>query len=501
MRRASLGNRWHQVVAVVTVILLPIGAYGVYRYATKFPDEIQIAGGPEAGLYKKLATDIAERLNELAEETGEKRAVGESADLGPAQVVDSAGSISNLRMLRERKVHFALYQPGAIDVVDESEKEAASIAFVANLYMQPAHLFVRKDLNLQSDSLFEGLKGKRVAMGITDSGDYAMSQIILEHLGLNKDEVTVMFKEEDEENYYQAVLKAFENDTLDAAIITIGEEADVFEDLVKLGKCEILGIPNCTALTRERVYLTKHTIPAGRYGFGPHARPQTDIETVASGAQLLTRTDVPPHLVQAITRIVLNKDFARENHLKELFEDQGFAFANRKPEYPVHPGALQVYGPEFDIHLFESWEAAYSLAASGFIMAFVAFRWLRNRQIRKREHKLDRYIRALLKIEQRQMPLDSSVTSNEEEVLKLQELLDEVTALRQEALGEFTAHELQEDRASDCFISMCHGLSSKINAKLSRQRLDLMLAQLLSSKRDGTPSRTGSDATAAAKST
>ena len=67
------------------------------------------------------------------------------------------------------------------------------------------------------------------------------------------------------------------------------------------------------------------------------------------------------------------------------------------------------------------------------IMAFVALRWLRNRQIRKREHKLDRYIRALLDIEQRQMPLDNRDAANDEEVAKLQELLDEVTVLRQEA--------------------------------------------------------------------
>ena len=309
--------------------------------------------------------------------------------------------------------------------------------------------------------------------------------VILEHLGLEKKggEDGIAVQEYDAENYYEHVLQRFESGELDAAIITIGEEADIFEKLVKTGNCEIWGIPNCTALTREHVYLTKHTIPAGRYGSGANLSPVEDIETVASGAQLLTRTDVPSNLVRTVTRIVLDKDFARENHLKELFDDSGHSFARQKPEFPVHEGALQVYGPEFDIHVFETWDAAYSLAASGIIMAFVTFRWLRHRQILKREHKLDRYIRALLDIEQRQMPLDNSIPANEEEVAKLQVLLDEVTALRQEALGEFTAHELQDDRASDCFISMCHGLSNKINAKLSRQRLDLTLAKWTSDER------------------
>ena len=342
MRSASSGYSWYTVVAVVAVILAPIVTYGVYRYATRFPDEIRIAGGQVAGLYKKLAADIAKRLNILSDETHRTR-------VGGATVCESSGSLDNFHQLKKGKVDFAFYQPG---VADESEEEAGGIAFVANLYMQPTHLFVRKDLNLQSDRLFEGLKGKRVAIGIPESGDYAMSNVILEHLGLKKEEhlglkngeelydVEVMFNgpEYDEKNYYKAVHDGFENATLDAAIITIGEVADVFEDLVKLGTCEIVAIPNCTALTREHVYLTEHTIPAGRYGVAPNAMPLTDIETVASGAQLLTRTDVPPHLVKTVTRIVLDKDFAREHHLKELFEDQGHAFARQKPEFPVHQG-------------------------------------------------------------------------------------------------------------------------------------------------------------------
>ena len=36
----------------------------------------------------------------------------------------------------------------------------------------------------------------------------------------------------------------------------------------------------------------------------------------------------------------------------------------------------------------------------------------------------------------------------------------------------FSAHELREDSAADCFIGMCHALSNKVNAKLSRQRMD-----------------------------
>ena len=45
-------------------------------------------------------------------------------------------------------------------------------------------------------------------------------------------------------------------------------------------------------------------------------------------------------------------------------------------------------------------------------------------------------------------------------------------------MKEFTAHQLNEDRGPDCFAGMCHALSEKINAKISRLRLDKKFDEL-----------------------
>ena len=148
-----------------------------------------------------------------------------------------------------------------------------------------------------------------------------------------------------------------------------------------------------------------------------------------------------------------------------------------KPDFPLHDGARSVYEPEFDIQLLETWEAAYSLAASGFILALFGFRWYSTRREKQNEHKIDRYIRDLLNIERRQM-LDHDVASVDQ-LQRYQKLLDQVTELRQEALREFTAHELTEDRGTECFINLCHALSNKINAKLNRQSTELMMQELM----------------------
>ena len=93
------------------------------------------------------------------------------------------------------------------------------------------------------------------------------------------------------------------------------------------------------------------------------------------------------------------------------------------------------------------------------------------------DHHLDKYVRRLLDIEQEQVDLDEGGTDGDE-TLKLEELLDEVTGLRREALISFSANELRDDAGVECFLMLSSSLSEKINAKLTRQRLCSQIALL-----------------------
>ena len=167
--------------------------------------------------------------------------------------------------------------------------------------------------------------------------------------------------------------------------------------------------------------------------------------------------------------------------MQELFRD-GQQFARHKPEFAIHPGALEFYEPELqpilNSNFVEAMEGMRSFLVSILIAGYLLYRWIRDRRLKGNEHRLDQYIHKLLDIEQRQLALDENPASEDEshhcsdEIKQLQHLLDEVTHLRQEALREFSAHQLGEDRATDCFLAMCHSLSDKINAKLTRQRFD-----------------------------
>jgi TRAP transporter TAXI family solute receptor len=443
-------KKWVKIVAITVLILLPIISGAIYRKSAHilykrlvYPAEIKVATGSEKGRYHPVSNTLVKEIND--------------SDLGVhAEGLLSDGSLDNLRRLRDGEVHFALYQPDTAKMLAPAEVDSFShIAFVANLYSQPVHLIVRRGAGIERPA---DLRGKTVQLGTMTSGDYAMSLMLLEHFGLTEEDLTPRHLD-----YPQTAL-GFADGTLDAAMITVGVHADIFGEVLASGTCTLLPIPNREALTWNRVAISKFRIPKGLYG----KEPSQDIETVALGAQLITRDDVPDGLVKEVTSLVLAEDHLKKNNLRELFLDP--EFARERPGFTIHPGARSYYDPEMDIHIFEALDAMYSLVASILIAAFLLIRALRKRRALSKEHRLDRYMHNLLKIEQEQVSLDSSRSSDDMDVL--QTLLDEVTNLRQEALKELTAHELNEEPAANSFLEMCHALSEKINSKMSRQRMD-----------------------------
>jgi len=445
-----------KIAAIVALLALPYAVRQIYCVMTAHPKEIIIATGPTLGQYAPLCnalrTEIQDRLQIRVEP------------------MSTQGSLENLHLLQRGEVDFAPYQPGTAEIIEPGVKgpNPREIRFVANLYRQVAHLVVRRGVSIQTPA---DLRGKRINLGLKDSGDHAMSRVLLEYYGIDETEPTFTMKS------YPEVIDGFKDGTLDGALITVGIDADIFKELLGSRLCEVKPLPNGEALARRKLYISPYTIPAGLYGDGV---PKEDVPTVAIGAQLLTRSDVDANLTEQITKLVLDRHFIVQNNLWELYNG-GEDFAQENPEFPVHRGAAHAYNPELrpvlDPNFVEAAEGARSFIVSFLIACFLSVRWFLGWCERRREHRLDQYIQRLMKIERQQIPLDSNV--DPEAIGRLEGLLDEVTYLRQEALGEVTAHQLNDDRAADSFVQMCHALSNKINSKLSRQRLDGRMQQLI----------------------
>ncbi len=130
---------------------------------------------------------------------------------------------------------------------------------------------------------------------------------------------------------------------------------------------------------------------------------------------------------------------------------------------------------------FEATEGLPPFVVSILVAGWLTIRWWRQTRERQQEHRLSRCIQSLLDIERRQMDLTTRQTPATT-ARHCQLLLDEVTKLRQEALRELTAHDLNDDRRDRVCQEYCHALSSdKINAKLTRQQFDAVCGNWLNS--------------------
>ena len=453
-----MNRKWITVCLLGLLICIPlsqlvIGMVGMNR-------TIIIAGGPEHGLYRPLALSLQKALTRLGRKS---------------EVRTTEGTLENLKLVAEGKADFALFQPGAYEGLKRFEPELLQgesrridatgleqVAFVANLYSQPLHIAVREGSGIES---LMDLKGKRVNLGVKLSGDYPMARMLMDTLKIEVEERHTNMT-------YTEIVDAFDKGELDAAIITVGMQAEVFRALAKSGKIRFLSIPNNEALAAMELQLTPFSVPRGVYQFEGNPVPLDTIQTVATGAHLITNSELESSLVERVTQEILSSTFQRENRLQELF-DHGKSFANSKPFFPVHEGAKWAYDPEtrtiLDPDIIEMWENMRSFIVSLLAAGFFGYQWFRKRQERLKDNKIDEYVRRVIDIERQQMNLDAG--GGIEDLDKLQVLQDQLTELRQECFKDFSGHNIQDEPGTDCFLELCASLSEKLNSKMTRLRL------------------------------
>ena len=385
-----------------------------------------------------------------------------SSQLNRASSTLSGGSYENLELLKQRKADFALFQSGADEKKDLKE-EHKQIVFVSNVFPEVAHMLVRSDIG---EPQIANLSFSRIAVGVPSSGDYRVGMALLSHYNLKKPGVTIL------PMTYTEMGEAFRNSEVEMAIINVGLGADIVQSLIEDVNCQLVDLPMHDAFLTKHVAYSSYTIPEGTYYAGKNRIPARELKTVAVNAQLLTREDVPSKTVREVLQTMNHAKFLKGNRLRDLFID-GNRYAVRQPEFPLHQGAARYYDPSFrpliNPDFVEATEGIRSFFVSGLIGLFLLVRWLRKKSERSQAHKLDEFIHRLLGIEQEQMELDSNYS--EEDIARLERYLDEITDLRRHAMTEFTAHELHDDPAIECFIVMSHALSEKINSKLTRDAI------------------------------
>ena len=255
--------------------------------------------------------------------------------------ISSAGSLENLKLLRDNQAQFAILQGpfGAWSWTGEGPVSSPQthLRSVSALWKNVEHFVLLTELTTNKDMLdLNSLDGHRYVLGARNSGAEQTGRFILDTLGID----------------YQ--------DKFNLAYMGYGPTSNAIQDGNIVGMNIPAGAP-VSAITRayamlgERMSLLNWTEDSLNklndkyplwdwYDFPPGTYPNQDeaVRTVASPNVLVTREDIPEDVVYNITKVIWE-------NLATLQEIHG-ATNDMRPEIainglgaPLHAGALRYY--------------------------------------------------------------------------------------------------------------------------------------------------------------
>jgi len=304
------------IAAIILVILvvLGIGAWLIFNQTRTI--ELTLATGPATGRAYAFGEAYA-------------RVVAEAEPRLHITVVETEGTIENMRLLQSGEVDLAL---GQTDVDAGSQ-----IRTVAFLYPELFHLAVRVGLDVQSPA---DLKGLRVATPPESSGSYNSFQFVMSHYGIQPEEITLVPLSAADIN------PAFLRGEVDAVFRNLPLGEPMTRELLATGQAQLIQFDQVAAMQVPKPYIMGITIPMGTYRAADPAVPDRDLNTIGVQNVLYANADLADTTARSLTRVL----FEHQNALVSL--NQWAAFISSPLDYDnligpaLHPGALAYYDRE-----------------------------------------------------------------------------------------------------------------------------------------------------------
>ena len=228
------------------------------------PKKIRFAAGAPGGAYHVYA----ERYQRLMQAQGVEVAL-----------VDTAGSIENLRLLDEGEVDVALVQGGLASGQDRERLNS-----LGGLFPEPFWVFIRAGNGINA---FGDLRGYRFAIGPDGSGTRALALSLQSEFGGTWPASAQMTLSGSE------AADALRAGTVDAVAFAASVEAPYVQDMLRDPAVQLLPFERAPALARRQDALSAVTLLRGVVDIGADI-PATDVPLVAPVAQLAIRNDIHP---------------------------------------------------------------------------------------------------------------------------------------------------------------------------------------------------------------
>ncbi len=413
--------------SVLAIALLAVSMWYVTRDA--LPETIRIATSSRDSFYFEVGGAFAPYLEMTSGHT--------------VEVVETAGSLENLRMLADGDIELAIFEASALPF--------EGVGVVAPLFSELVHVIVRRDREIASIS---DLAGKRLAIGEPGSAMREDALKILAHYRLTADDVVLVGEVVDD---------FLADDSIDAAFVTTGVFSPSLDVLWLDGEFDLVSIDDAPAIALKHAYFFEAEIPRGLYAERPPV-PARDTTSVATTALLAARDDATKLLVHRTLEALYETDLR--------FDLTTLHSANEAREWPLvplHALAQSYFRPYEGIDLLASFmeslaatkELLFALAAVLYLI-WSAYRRMKAREdaeeFQKLKDHLDTFLNETIRIEKAQMKTDDPA--------QLRAYLNEVTDIKLIALEQLSHEGLRGDRTFLIFLTQCANLIAKIQRKL-----------------------------------
>ncbi len=334
---ASPGPRGHRLFVSVIGLLAIIVASpaGLARAQSAEPavDQISIGTGSPTGIYFAAGNAICRLVNRQASAANGVRPKRRLTCSAPA----TPGSIFNLGELRTRNLTFAIVQSDWQYHAFRGSSRFSGQAFpslrsVLSLHPEAFQILVGRGTSISG---FEGLMGKRVALGEKGSGTRSTFDVLMQAYGVDPS-----FFARADETAAADQNQALCDGNIDAIAYAIGIPSGPVGDATASCGATLVNLAGAplTKLVKENPYYGMVTIPRGSF-----AGMDEPVTTFGVLATLVTRGDTPDEVVYDLTRTVIEG--------LESLRPMHRAFANLDADRmvsdgltaPLHSGALRYY--------------------------------------------------------------------------------------------------------------------------------------------------------------
>jgi uncharacterized protein len=288
---------------------------------------VSIGTGGVTGVYYPVGGAICRLMNQTRREHGIR-----------CSVESTGGSVFNVNAIRGGELEFGVAQSdvqfnafnGEGNFADAGAFEDLRAVF--SLHPEPLTVVARADAGISN---FEDLRGKRVNVGNPGSGQRALMDILLAHVGWTMGDFALAAELAPAEQS-----QALCDNNIDALVYTVGHPAGSIQEATSSCDSVLVNVTGeqIQSLVDEVPYYFTATIPGGMYRGNPD-----DVTTFGVGATFVTSAAVDEETVYILVKSL----FDNFDSFKALHP----ALANLQPETmvsegnsaPLHPGAERYY--------------------------------------------------------------------------------------------------------------------------------------------------------------